>query len=468
MANIKKLKKKADQLNADQKFEESLENCDIVLELSPDDVDMKITKLNNLVNLGRIDEADKVLDSIDPSSLKKEQLADFHNNKAFLLYNKAILIMTSKAEDGGALPANKQEAEDAYKLIVEADSLDNVNPDFKDEILEQRSWLKKQIIFFEDPDSPDYVAAEILDRAFNTFSVEAMDGSGRQPGSRSEVEEVKDMMQQARNANPKDPEIIDTIGQYEEICEEAYERRFVGYKWLMVLVGVVALYFLYAGFSKLGTAGDVMPVRAEQMMNSEIERVGDYLDRMKVAHDTVKEKNTEYIEKQQERLDELSKMDTEDYIKEITKRDRARNWRNIRRGVFWSLMIVLYYFASRPPVFLINKRQRQMAFTSKSANVFKKIIFFLLGIFIAMPSFDRTVVVDSFGSVVGSYDEISPGLIIKIVGILFIVAFIIWLAMILLPVLTIINYLRNYQYEKVDEYFEKAMSTIKGWVGLNK
>ncbi len=468
MANIKKLKKKADQLNADQKFEESLENCDIVLELSPDDVDMKITKLNNLVNLNRIEEADKVLDSIEPSALKKEQLSQFHNNKAFLLYNKALLMMTAKAEDGGALPANKQEAEDAYKLIVEADSLDDVNPDFKDEILEQRSWLKKQMAFFDDPDSPDYVAAEILDRAFNTFSVEAMDGRGRQPGSKREVEEVKELMQQARNANPKDPELIDTIGQFEEICEEAYERRFVGYWWLMALVGVVALYFLYAGISNLGTAGDILPARAEQMMNSEIEWVGDYLDRMKVAHDTVKEKNAEYIEERQERLDELSKMDTEDYIKEIKKRDRARNWGNIRRGLFWTLMIVFYYFASRPPVFLINKRQRQMAFTSKSANVFKKIVFFLLGIFIAMPSFDRTIVVDSFGSVVGSYDEISPGLIIKIFGIILIVAFVIWLAMILLPLLAIINYLRNYQYEKVDEYFEKAMSTIKGWVGLNK
>jgi ABC-type multidrug transport system fused ATPase/permease subunit len=236
----------------------------------------------------------------------------------------------------------------------------------------------------------------------------------------------------------------------------------------MVLVGVVALYFLYAGISNLGSAGDVMPARAEQMMNSEIERVGDYLDRMKVAHDTVKEKNAEYIEERQERLDELSKMDTEDYMKEIKKRDRARNWKNIRRGLFWSLMIVLYYFASRPPVFLINKRQRQMAFTSKSANIFKKIIFFLLGVFIAMPSVDRTVVVDSFGSVVGSYDEISPAIAIKIFGILIIIVFVIWLAMILLPVLTIINYLRNYQYEKVDEYFEKAMSTIKGWVGFNK
>jgi hypothetical protein len=204
------------------------------------------------------------------------------------------------------------------------------------------------------------------------------------------------------------------------------------------------------------------------MMNSEIERIGDYLDRMKVAHDTVKEKNAEYIEEQQERLDELSKMDTQDYMKEIKKRDRARNWGNIRRGLFWTLMIGFYYFASRPPVFLINKRQRQMAFTSKSANIFKKIIFFLLGVFIAMPAFDRTVLVNSFGSVVGSRDDISPMLIIKILGIFIIVAFVIWLAMMLLPVLAVINYLRNYQYEKVDEYFEKAMSTIKGWVGLNK
>lgn len=468
MANIKKLKKKAEELNSEQKYEESLENCDLILELSPGDADAIITKTNNLVNLNRIEEAEKVFSEVDPASLKKDQAAHYNVNKAFILVNKAVFLMTAKADDGKHLPANKQEAEEAYKLIVEADSLEDITPEFKDKILDYRSWLKKQIAFFEDPDSPDYLAAEILDRAFNTFSVEAMDGSGRQPGSKKEVEEVKDMMQQARNANPKDPELIDEIRQYEEICEEAYERRFVGYWWLMALVGVVALYFLYSGISELGSAGDILPARAEQMMNSEIERIGDYLDRMKVAHDTVKEKNAEYIEEQQERLDELSKMDTQDYMKEIKKRDRARNWGNIRRGLFWTLMIGFYYFASRPPVFLINKRQRQMAFTSKSANIFKKIIFFLLGVFIAMPAFDRTVLVNSFGSVVGSRDDISPMLIIKILGIFIIVAFVIWLAMMLLPVLAVINYLRNYQYEKVDEYFEKAMSTIKGWVGLNK
>lgn len=468
MANIKKLKKKAAEFNSEQKFEESLENCDLILELSPGDVDATIIKTNNLVNLNRIEEAEKAFSKVDPVSLKKDQVAYYNENKAILLVNKALSVMTAKADDGGSFPANKQEAEEAYKLIVEADSLDDVTPDFKDEILDYRSWLKKQIAFFEDPDSADYLAAEILDRAFNTFSVEAMDGGGRQPGSRKEVEEVKDMMQQARNANPKDPELIDSIGQYEEICEEAYERRFVGYWWLMALVGVVALYFLYTGISNLGTAGDILPARAEQMMDREIESLGDYLDRMKVAHDTVKEKNAEYIEERQERLDELSKMDTEDYMKEIKKRDRARNWRNIRRGLFWTIMIVLYYLASKPPVFLINKRQRQMAITSKSANIFKKIIFFLLGVFIAMPATQRTVVVDSFGSAVGSYDELSPMLMIKILGIFIVVAFVIWLAMMLLPLLTIINYLRNYQYEKVDEYFEKAMSTIKGWVGLNK
>ena len=468
MANIKKLKKKAEEFNSEQKFEESLENCDLILELSPGDVDAIIIKTNNLVNLNRIEEAEKAFSEVDFASLKKDQVKYYNENKAILLVNKALSVMTAKADDGGSFPANKQEADEAYKLIVEADSLDNLTPDFKDEILDYRSWLKKQIAFFEDPDSADYLVAEILDRAFNTFSVEAMDGSGRQPGSKKEVEEVKDMMQQARNANPKDPELIDTIGQYEEICEEAYERRFVGYWWLMALVGVVALYFLYAGISNLGTAGDILPARAEKLMNSEIERVGDYLDKMKVAHDTVKEKNADFIEERQERLDELSKMDTEDYMKEIKKRDRARNWGNIRRGLFWSIMIVFYYFASRPPVFLINKRQRQMAFTSKSANIFKKIMFFLLGVFIAMPAFDRTVVVDSFGSVVGSYDELSPMLMIKILGIVIVIAFVIWVAMVLLPLLAIVNYLRNYQYEKVDEYFEKAMSTIKGWVGLNK
>ena len=385
-----------------------------------------------------------------------------------MLFGKATDIYTGVNDEGEKSPANLSEAEEAYKLIVEADSLEDVSDELFDDIKEERSYLKKQIAFFKDPESADYMAADLINKAFNTFGVESMDGAGRQPGSKAEVEKVKELMQQARAAKPKDPELIDKIGEFEEICEEAYERRFVGYKWLMILVGCVALYFLYAGISKLGSAGDVLPAQATKLMSNEMKRVGDYLARMDVAHDTIQEKNADRIEEQQERLDELSKMDTQDYIKEITKRDRARNWRNIRRGVFWLLMIVLYYFASRPPVFLINRRQRHMAFTSKGANVLKKAVFFLLGIFIAMPSFDSYVIVDSLGGVVGSRDELSGALIIKIFGIVLIVAFVIWVAVMLLPVLTVINYLRNYQYEKVDEYFEKAMSAIKGLAGIKK
>ncbi len=466
MANTKKQKRKAESLYSQQRFEDSLEICNSIIETDKEAADVRVLKAENLFQLNRLEEASSELDQTEQQVLQKDLQKRFNTLRAAVLLEKSLNTYTGG--DSGEVPANLEEARVGYKLVVEADTIEGIDPELKDDIMERRSFAKKQLIYLENPDSGDAKAAELLDKAFDTFQVEAMDGSGRQPGSKKEVEEVKVLMRKAREAQPKDAELLETISLYEDICEEAYERRFVGYKWLMILVGLVALYFLYAGISKLGTAGDVSPADAKNRMTNEIEQISEYMDRMEAAHDTVKEKNADFIEEREERMEELAGMDTEDYMKEITRQKRSRNWRNIRRGVFWSLMIVLYYFASRPPVFLINRRQRQMMFTSKSANAFKKVIVFLLGIFIAMPSFDRTVVVDSFGSVVGTYDEISPGLIIKIMGIVIVIVFVIWVAVMMLPILTIINYLRNYQYEKVDTYFEKATSTVKGWFGFQK
>ncbi|PKP10094.1 MAG: hypothetical protein CVU09_08175 [Bacteroidetes bacterium HGW-Bacteroidetes-4] len=310
---------------------------------------------------------------------------------------------------------------------------------------------------------------QILDAAFYTFSVEAMDDSGRQPSSKAEVEAVKDLMAQARKLDPTDPELLNEIAQYEAICDEAYERRFVGFKWLMIIVAAFAAFFVYDGCSSLKTKKTYTVEMAAKNYDMEVTRVEKYLTEMATAPDSVLKARKKYIKKQEKRSKELAEMDADKYLKEMKKRANRNAFGSFRTAIFWFIMVGLYYKATLAPVFLINKRQRQMHVIMTGAGWLKKLIFFLLGLFIALPVTEDYKIVDrSTGSVVGGGTDISPLLIIKIMGIVIIAMFLLMMALIGLPILTLVGYLRNYQYEKVDEFFDKAMQTIKGWAGMNK
>jgi hypothetical protein len=308
----------------------------------------------------------------------------------------------------------------------------------------------------------------ILDAAFYTFSVEAMDGSGRQPGSKAEVEAVKELLKQARALEPTDPELIDEIAMYQAICDEAYERRFVGFKWLMIIVAAWAAFFLYSGCSSLKTKKTYTVEMASTRFDQEVKRVDGFLNEIAVAPDSVLKARKKYIKKQKKRSEELIDMDADAYLKEMKWNTTKNALGSFKTSIFWFIMIGLYYYSTLAPVFLINKRQRQMHVIMTGAGWLKKLVFFLLGLFIALPVTDDYKLVDrSTGSIVGSGTDISPLLIIKIMGIVIIAAFLLMMALIGLPILTIVGYLRNYQYEKVDEFFDKALQTIKGWVGLS-
>lgn len=306
----------------------------------------------------------------------------------------------------------------------------------------------------------------ILEAAFHVFSVEAMDDSGRQPGSRAEVEEVKKLMKQARDLGPTDPELLDEIAQYEAICEEAFERRFVGFKWLMIIVAAWSAFFLYDGCSSIKTKKTYTVEQASTRYNQEIERVDAFLNDIAVAPDSVLKARKKYIKKQNKRSEELAEMDAEAYLKEMKWNKTKNAMSSFKTALFWIIMIGLYYKATLSPVFLINKRQRQMHVIMTGAGWLKKLILFLLGLFVAMPVTYDYKLVNQSGSVVGSGSDISPLLIIKIMGFVLIAMGLLMMALIGLPILTVVGYLRNYKYEQVDATFEKAIITIKGWLGI--
>lgn len=317
-----------------------------------------------------------------------------------------------------------------------------------------------------DTQEANEIVREILDAAYYTFSVEAMDGSGKQPGSKAEVEAVKDLMSQARELNPDDPQLLDEMSQFEAICTEAYERRFVGFKWLIYIVGVYALIWMWTGFSNLGDKKNYTPEYVTPLYQADIEGDQAYIARYDTAQNMDRSEK-KYLQKRKKSLDEKLAMNMDDYAKLKKRQANKRAYGNFKTALWWLIITFLYYKASLAPVFLINKRQRQIHLIMTGAGWFKRIVFFFLGLFIALPvTEDYKLVERGTGRVLGSGTEISPMLMIKIFGILIIAVFMLMIALYSTPILTLVGFLRNYKYEQVDAFFDKALSTIKGWLNL--
>ncbi|MBD3166924.1 hypothetical protein GF324_10015 [bacterium] len=167
-----------------------------------------------------------------------------------------------------------------------------------------------------------------------------------------------------------------------------------------------------------------------------------------------------YLENAQDDLKKYKDMTPKQYQGEIKRRNVARGMKSIFRWAIWIALVVGYYYASRTPTYLLLKRQKQIALMKKSGNVVKGMIIGALGFLIAMPSFSVTKIKWSDGSTSEEVD-LAP-LAMKLIGIVMIVVLVIYAMMVILPWLVVINYLRNYQIEMVEKYFDMMMAKLRG------
>jgi len=210
---------------------------------------------------------------------------------------------------------------------------------------------------------------------------------------------------------------------------------------------------------------DFSLTEAQRRLDSEINYIQRDIDRLK-NYETLTEDQQGFLNSNINNLTELKALDAESYREKRLDEAFWRGFRFTMGKIPMILIVVAYFFASKAPEYLINKRERELQLMSKGAGVAKKVLLGIMGFFLATP-WVTFYDVHSDGSKSYSDSNLSSGvlqLVWKFGVPLLIAFFVIYTMMVILPFLTIISYLRNYQADKIDIYVDK----LKGVFGKPK
>jgi hypothetical protein len=119
-------------------------------------------------------------------------------------------------------------------------------------------------------------AESCLDQIYQTFTAE-LEGEGRLPASQAEIDRGRDLLAQAEAFGADDEETAERLRETREVLDDAAEREFVGSKWMMIGVGLAALFFLYTGYSGM-TATEYTAEHAQKTLTSQINRLTQQAD----------------------------------------------------------------------------------------------------------------------------------------------------------------------------------------------
>jgi len=301
----------------------------------------------------------------------------------------------------------------------------------------------------------------MLDEIYDAWSHKSVDEEGEEfhhPISKKEIEFAEDKIEKINNLSFSDDDIALRKEMIEETIDQSYERSFIGSWWI---IGGVTLYLLFTLYYAWGDFTYTYSVeQAERVIPSIIKSEENRLARLQEQPPS--EQDEEAIEQSEARIDKFLNMDPTEYAE---KRTNQRNWNGLKSifgKLVMSLILVGYFYASMAPQYLIDKRERQLKRKMKGANFLKKAIMGIMGFFISSP-WVTIHDVHADGSKSFSEDNLAAGMIQLFwkFGIPILIAVLVISVMVsLLPILTIISYLRNYQNEKVQESVEMAKTKL--------
>jgi hypothetical protein len=281
------------------------------------------------------------------------------------------------------------------------------------------------------------------------------------PGSLEEVEEAEEYLRKGQEANPDDPALISQLNDTREILDDAVIRKFTGSKWIIIGLGAFVLIVTwFMGVNRLFFDGDLEG--AKQIIQMEINYRTNAISRLELKNNQVTGKE-KMIERYKKEIAQFKKTTPEQYLVEWEKREFYDGIWFILRQIPWMILIVLYYIVSRPPQYIINRRRKEMEVISAGTGLFKKIAFGILAFFWSMPiTFTTTRWSDGTTE---TTSDAGPVLMIQLAVTGFVLAIIIWAMMILLPFMVLVNYLRNYQFKRLDAAFTRVTDRVLGFFG---
>jgi hypothetical protein len=326
---------------------------------------------------------------------------------------------------------------------------------------------QKYLEDIQELNSDEEQAAQILQEIFDKWSYVTVNEENdelRGPATRKEVIFAQEHLNTFFALAVENEELVNFANELKTITEESKVRRFIG-SWL--IIGGVSLFLLIAiySFGISDMTKDFSLTESQRRLDTEINYIQRDIDRLK-NYETLTEDQQGFLNSNINNLTELKALDAESYREKRLDEAFWRGFRFTMGKIPMILIVVAYFFASKAPEYLINKRERELQLMSKGAGVAKKVLLGIMGFFLATP-WVTFYDVHSDGSKSYSDSNLSSGvlqLVWKFGVPLLIAFFVIYTMMVILPFLTIISYLRNYQADKIDIYVDK----LKGVFGKPK
>ncbi|MCP4150959.1 MAG: hypothetical protein GY757_24645 [bacterium] len=304
-------------------------------------------------------------------------------------------------------------------------------------------------------------AAERINEIYNAFTVTLEEGD--RPGTREEVEQGWENLKQAREAEPDDPELIAQMNETEEILKDSELRKFTGSKWFIIGIGLYLLaYLAILGGGKLFIEADI--ARTEKVREMKIrmtEKTILTMEKRKPTTQLQKAARQDRIAEAKDALVMLKKMTPEEFRSHWKTEQIYNGIRFIITKLPMVLLLILYYYVSRPKQYTINRRKKEMEVVNAGASKTKKIILAILGYFISMRI---TWYVTRYTD--GTSETSSDALIVlflKVIGPILLFMLVVYTMIVVLPFIVVINYLRNYQFEKFDVTISKYIDKFLGY-----
>jgi hypothetical protein len=267
-----------------------------------------------------------------------------------------------------------------------------------------------------------------------------------------------------------DQELIALTNNVRAIAENATKRKFVGSKWIAALSGIAVLVLAWvwmdefprklSGYHPAEKAHELYDKAVGDAQNNVLYyslNAAGYQGRKFTGSEANREK---YLKRNEQLLAELKSTSPEDYLSKRNSKSRWGAINNLFATLVWLGIYIAYFFAARAPVFLINRRQRELEIVKAGSSGMAAAAIAAVSAVLSAPT-TVTVTTWSDGRVTKE-DNAMQEILFRFAMIAVFAVIIIGLALYILPFLVIISYIRNYQFEIID----RIILFIKNKLGI--
>jgi hypothetical protein len=311
----------------------------------------------------------------------------------------------------------------------------------------------------------DQKAEELLEQAFQVWTVVEVDEENeieyRKPTKKKQIEDSQKLIDEAKTLNSDNEWVKNRIVELQDVVDSGKKKIWDGnYKLIIASIILAIVFFVAPGLKSCSMVGDITLLQAT---NSRQSRITSYTTSLERANERIIQ-----LEKGEEANPGLTKAQIKDelkskkksiknYTKELKKYNemsdkkmlskmktsqRNAGWKHFWRGIFYLICVALYYFVCFTPQFVFDKRQTERKIMEGTSNFLSSFWKNFTNALINTPT-TTTRYRYSDGSTRDETDlNAAPlvGLALKII------VPVMWYLfnMILLPVIVIVKYVRNY------------------------